>query len=134
IENRRARGATGYQIPSKGSKAAAFGSKTMIVQGSIILVFVIMHLATFKYGAYYETTVKGIVVRDLYRLMVEVFKQPGYVLWYLVALGFLGVHLKHGVGSAIQSLGIKNQRIEPWIHRASIVYAIVVAAGFMSQP
>lgn len=133
IENRRARGA-GYYASSKGSKAPAFGSKTMIVQGSIILVFIIMHLATFKYGTYYETTVKGIVVRDLYRLIVEVFHQPGYVLWYLVALAFLGVHLKHGVGSTIQSLGIKNQRIEPWINRASILYAVVVAAGFMSQP
>lgn len=134
FENRKARGAQRYLVRSRGAKAAAFGSRTMAIQGSIVLVFIILHLATFKYGTYYETTVKGVVMRDLARLMVEVFKQPGYVAWYLVALLFLGVHLKHGVGSTLQSLGIKNVQMEPWIKRASLIYAIVVIAGFMSQP
>ncbi len=134
IENRRARGGQRYLASAKGDKASAWASRTMAIHGSIVLVFIISHLSTFKFGTHYETTVKGVVMRDLARLMVEVFKQPGYVGWYLVSLVLLGFHLKHGFGSTLQSLGIKNHQIEPWIPRVSIVYAIVVALGFMSQP
>lgn len=134
IENRRARGAQRYAAQAKGKKAATLASRTMMVQGSIILVFIISHIATFKYGTYYETSVKGVVMRDLARLMVEIFKQPGFVAWYIVSLFILGFHLKHGFGSTLQSLGIKNQQMEKWIPRISAVYASVVALGFMSQP
>jgi succinate dehydrogenase / fumarate reductase cytochrome b subunit len=106
----------------------------MAWQGSIILVFIITHISTFKYGTYYETTVNGVVMRDLYRLIVEIFKQPGFVMWYLVALVLLGFHLSHGVWSSFQSLGIKNDHFAPWIRKFSIAYAVIVAAGFLVQP
>jgi succinate dehydrogenase / fumarate reductase cytochrome b subunit len=73
-------------------------------------------------------------MRDLSRLVIEIFKQPGYVAWYLVALLFLCVHLKHGVGSTLQSLGLKNEQMQGWIGKASLIYALVVTAGFISQP
>jgi succinate dehydrogenase / fumarate reductase, cytochrome b subunit len=123
-----------YAMPTNGKKRASIFSKTMAWQGSIILVFIITHISTFKYGTYYETTVNGVVMRDLYRLIVEVFRQPGFVLWYLVALVLLGFHLSHGVWSSFQSLGIKNDHFVPWIRKLSIAYAIIVAAGFLVQP
>lgn len=134
VENRAARGPQRYAVRSSTAKAASLGSRTMAIQGSVVLAFVILHLATFKYGTYYETTVQGVQMRDLHRLMVEVFHQPGYVLWYCVAMVFLGFHLAHGVGSIFQSLGLKNQRSEKWIRLAGIVYGVVVAGGFFAQP
>ncbi len=73
-------------------------------------------------------------MRDLYRLIIEVFKQPGYVFWYLVSLILLGFHLSHGVGSIFQSFGLKNQKSTPLINKISLAYAIIVALGFLSQP
>jgi succinate dehydrogenase / fumarate reductase cytochrome b subunit len=132
--NLAARGGQRYAMPTNGEKKASLFSRTMAWQGSIILVFIITHISTFKYGTYYETTVHGVVMRDLFRLIVEIFKQPGFVLWYLVCLVLLGFHLWHGVGSTFQSLGIKNDHFAPWIKKISIAYAVIVAAGFLVQP
>ena len=133
-QNRAARAGGGYAVSPKGDKKARFGSKTMGVQGTIILVFIILHLNTFKYGGHYETTVNGVVMRDLFKLMVEIFQQPGYVFWYLICMVLLGIHLSHGVGSVFQSFGLMNGRYQPLLRRLSAVYAIVVALGFIAQP
>lgn len=134
IENRKARGENRYAMTPNGSKGSSLASKTMAIQGSVILFFIISHLAGFKFGTHYETTVNGVVMRDLYRLIIEVFKQPGYVFWYLVSLILLGFHLSHGVGSIFQSFGLKNQKSTPLINKISLAYAIIVALGFLSQP
>ena len=133
LQNREAR-ETRYAVTPNGEKAPAFASQWMAVHGSIILVFIISHLITFKYGAYYETTVNGIVMRDLARLIYEVFNSTGAVIWYLVALVLLGLHLTHGVRSIFQSFGLLHPAYQPVIKKAGIVYSIVVAGGFISQP
>lgn len=133
IKNRRARPHR-YAAAGSRNKGARPASRTMMVHGSIILVFIITHLATFKYGTYYETTVNGVVMRDLYRLMVEVFSQPLYVVWYCVALVLLGFHLSHGFSSMFQSFGLLHPSYNETIKKVGWVYAVVVAAGFLSQP
>ncbi len=133
LQNRTAR-PKAYATRAKGEKSVSMASQTMGVQGSLILAFIILHIATFKYGTHYDTTVNGVVVRDLYRLMVEVFQQPGYVAWYLISLVVLGFHLSHGVGSVFQSFGWMNGRYQATLKRVSYLYAIVVAMGFISQP
>jgi succinate dehydrogenase / fumarate reductase cytochrome b subunit len=133
IENRAAKGSRYHAAPN-GEKAGSLASRTMAIQGSLVLAFIILHIITFKFGTYYETTVSGVVMRDLHRLIVEVFQQPIYVVWYLVALVMLGFHLKHGFGSIFQSLGLKNDHYAPMINKLSCIYAIVVALGFISQP
>jgi succinate dehydrogenase / fumarate reductase cytochrome b subunit len=121
-------------VQAKGLKKASLASRTMAPQGALILAFVVSHLATFKFGTVYQTTVDGVAMRDLFRLMIEVFQQPGYVAWYIVCLLLLGFHLSHGVGSLFQSLGLKNDMTAPSIQRISKIYAWVVAAGFLAQP
>ncbi|MEO7132968.1 MAG: cytochrome B subunit, partial [Vicinamibacterales bacterium] len=59
----------------------SLSSTTMILTGTLTLLFVITHLMTFKFGTHYETS-GG--VRDLYRLQLEVFSSPAYVAFYLV--------------------------------------------------
>lgn len=122
-----------YAVKAK-NKRSAFASSTMGIQGSIVLVFIISHLITFKYGPEYQTTVNGVVMRDLARLVIEVFQNPGAVGWYLVALVLLGFHLSHGFSSSFQSLGLMNGTYREPLRKLSWAYAIVVAAGFISQP
>ena len=133
-QNRKARGEKRYMMTPNGAKATYRPAQVMAVQGSIILVFLILHLASFKYGNYYETTVHGVVMRDLHRLVVEIFKQPGYLAWYGIALVILSFHLSHGVGSTVQSLGLLNDRNAKSVKILSFVYGFGVAAGFLIQP
>lgn len=123
-----------YAMTPNGAKGVSLASRTMAIQGSVVLAFIISHLATFKYGTYYETTVNGVVMRDLHRLVVEIFSQPGFVAWYVVSLILVGVHLSHGFGSVFQSLGLYNDRWSHLIKKMSWGYGIVVALGFLSQP
>ena len=60
---------------------------------------------TFKYGPHYATADHP-GERDLYRLVIEVFSRPGYVVFYVVSMVIIGFHLWHGASSAFQSLGI----------------------------
>ncbi len=133
IENKRARPQK-YAMPTNGKKKARFQSKFMIFHGSLLLVFIITHLITFKYGTHYETTVDGVVMRDLHRLVIEVFQQPGYVFWYAVSMVAVGLHLSHGFYSSFASLGIFHSRFSPMLSKFGYLYAFIVAAGFLSQP
>src|SRR3989442_5837000 len=105
-------------------------SSTMILTGLITLVFVVLHLRTFKFGAWYLT--KG-GVRDLYRLQLEVFSSPGYVVFYMISMVVIGFHLWHGVPSAAQSLGFDHPKYARifWMGR---VLAVVIAGGFFVLP
>lgn len=132
-ENNAAKGSA-YAVQASPAKSTSVASKTMIFSGSLILVFMVLHLAAFKYGAHYEVTYGGVVVRDLHRLMIESFASPGFVAWYVIAVIILGVHLRHGVSSIFQSLGFNHPRYTPAIKIIGIAYAVAVAAGFASQP
>lgn len=132
-ENRKAKG-TRYAVQANGAKAPTLASQTMGVQGSVVLAFIILHLATFKYGTHYETTVNGVQMRDLHRLIIEIFQQPGYVAWYVVSLVLLMFHLSHGAHSIFQSLGFLERKMIVGVRKFAWTYAIVVVAGFLSQP
>jgi len=123
-----------YAVSASGDKATSQIQKTLWAQGLVILVFVVLHLLTFKYGNYYEVTYGDESIRDLFRLIVEIFNQPIYVIGYSIALIILGLHLSHGVSSAFQTLGLNHPKYTPLIKSFSLFYAVVVAAGFLSQP
>ncbi len=125
---------TRYAVMSNGEKGTSWIQRSMWAQGLLILVFAILHLITFKYGTHYSVNYDGVEMRDLHRLVVEVFQEPGYVVWYIVALIVLGLHLSHGVGSSFQTLGIHHPRYQKAIRVFSIAYALIVIGGFLSQP
>jgi len=113
-------------------------SRTMIYTGAVLLIFTVLHLITFKYGPGvaqgYAVTIDGVVMRDLFRLTVEVFSQPLYVIWYVFAMAFMGFHLRHGFWSAFQSLGANHPRYMPVIEGFGFLFAVVMALGFLIIP
>ena len=110
----------------------SWASTTMILSGVFLLLFVPFHLKTFKYGPHYDSPEPG--VRDLWRLVAEVFSQPGYVVFYLAGMAIVGFHLWHGVSSALQSLGIDRTGLGPAVRRVGWTVALVLALGFFSIP
>jgi succinate dehydrogenase / fumarate reductase cytochrome b subunit len=133
LKNRVAKGVR-YHAAPKGEKRGSWASQTMIFHGSIILFFVISHLLTFKFGGGGTVTVDGVVMRDLHGMVVEVFSNPLYVGGYIVSLLLLAAHLSHGVGSMLQSFGLNSRAHEKKVKIISIVYALIVGIGFISQP
>lgn len=130
LRNRAAR-PVAYQVAKKqgttGRKSLA--SATMIVSGLVMLVFVPLHLVVFKFGAWYPTADGQ--MRDLHRLVLEVFRDPVHLAWYLVALPILGVHAWHGFGSGFESLGVAYSRE---LRRVGQALAVLITLGFMAVP
>jgi succinate dehydrogenase / fumarate reductase, cytochrome b subunit len=117
------------KVPADRTGRKSIASTTMILSGVVMLVFVPLHLETFKFGAWY-TTADG-EMRDLHRLVIEVFQSPLYTLWYLVAMPILGAHAWHGFGSGFESLGVSYKRELRMFGRA---LAVVLTIGFMAVP
>lgn len=113
-------------------------SSTMIWTGLVLVIFVVFHVYTFKYGPGieegYVMEIDGKQVRDLYRLVIEEFQKPAYVAWYVAAMIFLGFHLRHGFWSAFQSLGIHHPRCTPVIYGLALVVAVILGVGFLGIP
>lgn len=123
-----------YAVRSNGEKGTSPIARTLWAQGLVILIFVILHLITFKFGEYHSVNYGEGEIRDLFRLVVEVFQSPIYVGWYILSLLLLGYHLSHGVASSFQTLGFNHPKYTPCIKKISLGFALVVSAGFMSQP
>ena len=106
-------------------------STTMILSGLVTLVFLTLHLKTFKYGASYQADTG---VRDLHRLVVEVFSDPVYVVFYVTCMALIGLHLQHGIASALQSLGADHPWLTPKAMVGGTMIAIMIAGGFALIP
>jgi succinate dehydrogenase / fumarate reductase cytochrome b subunit len=133
VRGQRARPAK-YAVKRRagGPSRKSLSSSTMIVTGVIILGFLLLHLNTFKYGPHYTDPATGF--RDLSRLMVEVFKQPGYVVFYVICMLLVGMHLRHGVSSSFQSLGLMGGSWTGRLLRAGAALALIICIGFALIP
>ena len=136
---RKAR-AVGYQTYKSVGRPSmqTLSSKTMIYTGLILLVFLVIHLISFKYGPGvaegYVAEVEGRQIRDLKRLMTEKFQSPLYAFGYPIVVILLGFHLRHGVWSAFQSLGATKPRLTPVIYTIGVILAVLIAVGFLFVP
>ena len=107
----------------------------MVVTGVVIFLFVVIHVKMFKFGpAQIVRTAHGADVRDLYTLVLQSFKNPVISLFYTAAMILLGVHLRHGVWSAFQSLGVNHPRLNVLIYVVGTILGILLAVGFVLFP
>ncbi len=143
IGKRMARSSDYYLYRSAGAPSLqSFSSRSMIVTGSVLLVFLVIHLASFKFGPggpgnadpAYLTTVDGVEMRDLAKLVIEKFQNPLYAFGYTAVMVLLGFHLRHGVWSALQSLGAMRPRWTPLIYGLGGFLALLIAVGFIVVP
>src|SRR5262249_29650739 len=110
----------------------SIASTTMIWTGLATLLFVGIHLAQMKYGAWYRIGDRGI--RDLYRTETEVFSSPLWVSVYVVCMILIGFHLRHGISSAFQSIGADHPVYTKRLIVAGTLLAILIAGGFAIIP
>lgn len=132
LANRAAR-PEGYQV-YKGKGARTPGSRTMAITGILILAFIVVHVATFKYDV---GGLKGQIPgqeESLFAHVVGWFGNPWYALFYVLAVGGVGLHLSHGVQSALQTFGVSHPRYTPALRKLGLLFAAAIFAGFASLP
>lgn len=141
LGKRRARPENYKLYKTAGHKSKqTLASRYMIVSGSVLMLFLILHVATFKYNLHLSiipmTTVPGIdgEIRDLHKIVWEAFQSPIVAFAYTAVMLFLGLHLRHGIWSAMQSLGLMKPKYTPVIYTVGGILALVLAVGFLSIP
>jgi succinate dehydrogenase / fumarate reductase cytochrome b subunit len=120
---------------------ASFASRHMMLTGGLVGSFLVYHLAHFTFG---YTNPEHFLMRDppgdpaglhdVYAGVVLGFRNPVVATAYLVAMGFLCLHLWHGFGSLWRTLGVSSPRLVRWLRLASAGLALVIACGFASVP
>lgn len=125
---------------------ASFASRTMPWTGSVILLFVLFHLAHYTLGyistteARHEVTKKIVQVNyldliddkgrhDVYSMVVAGFNNPVVCGIYIAAMIFLVLHLSHGISSVFQTLGLNTPRVQPFVKRMSWGLALLIGLG-----
>jgi succinate dehydrogenase / fumarate reductase, cytochrome b subunit len=143
-ENRAAR-PMGYE-GNPAPLAASYASRTMIMSGVIIAVFVVYHLLHFtvqvkainltgvEFQGLKEILRDGTERHDVYRMMIIGFQNPIVSVFYLAGVGLLCLHLSHGIAAMLQSIGLKNRRSAPLIDRAAQIIAWVLFLGYATIP
>ncbi len=126
----------GYtQLKSVGEPSKqSISSRSMLITGAVLLGFLVLHLTTFKFGAYYSTVIDGVEMRDLSSLVIEKFHNPIYAFGYAGVMVMLAVHLRHGIWSAWQSIGVLNSKTSPGVYAIALVLASLIAIGFIALP
>ncbi len=134
LENRKAR-PDKYAV--KTPQRSTLASRTMALSGLTVLSFVIYHILHFTIIAF-NPEYKGLVDlaghKDVYSRMVLGFSHPLVAGFYILSVSLLAFHLKHGISSTVQTLGIRNSRVANLVDQGGRVLAIAIGAGFVSLP
>ncbi|MEH0008316.1 MAG: succinate dehydrogenase cytochrome b subunit [Flavobacteriales bacterium] len=143
IQNRRARGKVRY-AKNKPAANSSWSSRNMGLLGTIIGVFIVIHLINFwakvHFGPIETYTIANHAerVQDLYTLTIQTFQDAKYGLWlvlfYTFAMLSLAFHLSHGFAAAFQSLGINHPKYNGLIQCVGAAFAIVVPLLFAFIP
>lgn len=136
LRRRKARPEGYEKYESKeGPSHVSWSSMSMIFTGIVLLVFIVIHINTFKFGDTETITVQGQQMGDLKALVIDTFQDPLYAFGYTLVMILLGFHLGHGFWSAFTSLTMKNNEDNKgWVYSVGILFAILMAVGFLFIP
>ncbi|GLW07446.1 succinate dehydrogenase [Microtetraspora sp. NBRC 13810] len=130
---RRARRARPVKYAARRkSQASGYAVRTMRYGGVIILLFLIWHLLDLTFGAVNPAGAEGLP----YDRIVQGFAAGRWpvTVFYVVALVMLGLHLRHGMWSAFQTLGLAHGRGYRPLKVTAAAVAVVLVLGFLSVP
>ncbi|NMM50200.1 succinate dehydrogenase cytochrome b subunit [Marinigracilibium pacificum] len=134
--NKKAR-PVGYQN-FDGNANSAWSSRNMGILGTVIFIFIAVHLSNFwwvfKYGEVPTITIDGATMNNYYTVVNEGFSQIWIVGLYVISMIFLAFHLTHGFQSAFQTLGLNHKKYTPAIKAIGKWFAILIPLGFAIIP
>lgn len=136
LQNRSSR--TSRYAVTAGNKTSKWYSRSMAILGTLILLFLVLHLVHFwvpsRFGGLADVEYDGKSYHNLYAQMQDIFAVPWVVVVYLLGCFSLSWHLLHGVQSAAQTLGITSKNYYKTIKNIGIIFSIVVPLIFAMMP
>ncbi|MBK5273332.1 MAG: succinate dehydrogenase cytochrome b subunit [Bacteroidia bacterium] len=139
VVNRQRRG-VGYKV-KMGSEGSKWYRKSMGLLGTLILLFLVVHLADFwvpsRFGGLNEVVypdTPGKQFHNLYGKMVIVFQNQWIVVLYILGCISLAWHLIHGFQSAFRTLGVVNKKYLVMLNGIGWAFSIIVCLVFAMMP
>jgi len=118
--------ARGTRYKKHQDLATDYAARTMYWSGPILLLFVVYHLLHF--------TILPTHPGEVYRNVVEGFRNPLIAGVYMVGNIALGFHIFHGIFSALQTLGANHPRFNSYRRDAAIAISAAITIGNLSFP
>jgi succinate dehydrogenase / fumarate reductase cytochrome b subunit len=132
LRNRKAKPEK-YKV-NRSNENSSWTSQNMGLIGTIILLFIIVHLANFwariKLGLGEEVLLDEMGHKDVYEVTYSLFQNIYFVIFYTLISVPLGLHLHHGFKSAFKTLGFYHKKGLAILAKVSLVYAIIISFGF----
>jgi len=121
---------------NNGSANSKWYSRSMGLLGTLLLIFLIVHISKFwvmsRFTGIPTEDVNG--NHDLFAVMVETFRNPWIVLLYVLAMVSLAYHLLHGFASAFQTLGWNHRKYTPVIRMVGVWFSVIIPLIFAAMP
>jgi succinate dehydrogenase cytochrome b subunit len=136
IKNKKAR-PIAYKV-SAGSANSTWSSRSMSLLGTLLFIFILIHLKgfwyEFKYGEVPGVVIDGVAMHNAYQWVVDAYTNPYIATFYVISMIVLGFHLWHGFSSAFQSLGLNHVKYNGFIRVIGKLYAVAIPALFALIP
>ncbi|NNV55218.1 succinate dehydrogenase cytochrome b subunit [Limnovirga soli] len=129
----RSKRATGYAV-AYGNGGSKWYSRSMGLLGTIILLFLVLHLSDFWYP---NRSSQGFLLGEeinLFTKMQQEFSELWVVIVYVLGCISLGYHLAHGFQSAFRTVGVHNKRYNLMLMTLGYAYSIVIPLAFAMMP
>jgi len=107
-----------------------YAARTMRWGGVVILLYVIYHLLDFTFGKVNPDFVPG----DVYHNVLASFHVWPVALAYVVAMVAVGLHIYHGLWSALQTLGLHRAPVDRWRRGVAAGIAAAMTLGYIAIP
>lgn len=134
-KNSAARGVNYAVKRTRTVNTSAGASKNMGWLGTIIFVFILIHMYQFWFQMHWTIEPQADTgLKDLYAVVQVAYTNLGFVIFYVVSMIVIAYHLWHGFQSAFQTLGINHEKYSPFIRALGKIYSVVVPAGFAIIP
>ncbi|WP_284706321.1 succinate dehydrogenase cytochrome b subunit [Micromonospora phytophila] len=128
----RARAARPVRYAHRKPVQGSYAARTMRWGGVIILLFVIYHLLDLTTGTLNPV---GDPSRPYANVVADFAPKRWYVtLFYTLSVVAVGFHLRHGVFSALRSLGQQTPRGERRARVVALVLAVGLCVGYLVVP
>jgi succinate dehydrogenase / fumarate reductase cytochrome b subunit len=136
VKNRSSR-SVGYAV-NLGNRGSKWYSRSMGLLGTIILLFLVIHLSHFwvkaRFTGLSPVTYNGVEMHDMFGEMKYVFASPLAVLIYVLGCISLAYHLAHGFQSAFRTVGVHNNKYNQLLVSLGYGFSILVSLLFALMP
>lgn len=130
--SRRAGKARPVKYVARKPQAGGYATHIMRWGGLTIALFVVWHLLDLTFGV---VNPKGFDSAPADRMIAGFEPSRWWVtLFYVVAVVMVGLHLRHGIWSAVQTLGWANRNRYPALRLSAGLIAAVLVVGFLAPP